>query len=73
MKALIKSFNMHVHTLTFLLQIIKKEGLEGPKRRLHGSIVKSPMSHVRSSLERKSALIIKTSISNESSINNLHD
>ena len=57
----------------FFGPIIKKEGMEGPARRLHGSIVKSPKRHVRSSLERKSALIIKTSISNESSVNNLHD
>ena len=48
-------------------------GSEGPNRRPHTYMLTSPLSHARSYLERKSALIIKMSISNQTPINTLHD
>ena len=48
-------------------------GSEGPNRRPHTYMLTSPLSHARAPHERKSALIIKMSISNQTPINTLHD
>ena len=51
--------------------VIVQQGSEGPNRRPRMHTLESPMSHARSSYERKLVQILKMSISKESSIHNL--
>ena len=59
--------------LPFNGHVIVQQGSEGPNRRPRMHTWESPMSHARSSYERKLVQILKMSISKESSIHDLHN